>query len=291
MNATKIELFFLKNLLQIALLGVAIILATDLLLTKYDLASLAMDLVILGAVFTSSIFLRNKNYRLSVITITVIPLGTMYYHALSFHDNAVPLTVILTIGFIYAIMLRGKLMVVMHTITLTGLLFVFAIQGQHPQDYLKANVNEVVSLGITFVMLYMMVAFSAGTLKRRYDKMNSELKIANRELIEKSAEIEAQNEELVQSQDKLFELNQYLEQTVQDRTKRISEQNERIVKYTYVNAHHVRGPIARVLGLVQLAKIDPAVDLKFLIEKIETEAEEIDSIISGINIELEKISE
>lgn len=291
MQATKIELFFLRNLINISLLGVAIILVTDIALTNYDSIAIIMDLVVLVAVLSSFICLRKKLYRMSVIIITAVPLATMYYHAYSFHDNTVPLTVILTIGFIYSILLRGKLMVIMHAITLTGLLCIFTLQSQNPQSYLKANANEIISMGITFFMLYMMVAFSAGTLKRRYDTINNELKAANHDLIEKTNEIETQNEELVQSQEKLHELTQFLEQTIDERTKRLIAQNERIVKYTYVNAHHVRGPVARVLGLAHLAKIDPTVDLKFLIEKITKEAEEIDSIISGINLELEKISE
>ena len=156
---------------------------------------------------------------------------------------------------------------------------------------MKNSVSEVITNAITFLILYLLVAYSAGALKARYDRINRELSLSHHEVKEKSNEIEAQNEELVQSQDKLSALNQFLEQAVEERTNRIVHQNEQLLKYAHVNAHHVRGPIARVLGLIQLSKIDSSLELPFLFEKIEQEALEIDSIITRINAELEKTSE
>lgn len=291
MGDSKIELFFLKNLLQIALAGVSIILLTDILLTYHDTRSVTIDLIILSAVLTSFILLKAKKYKSSVIVITSVPLITMFYQAVTFEDNTVPMTVILAIGFTFSILLKGRIMWFMHLVTIAGLLIIFSIQTQSPADYMKGNVNEVITLAVTFIVLYILVASTAGALKARYDRVNHELKRMNNELVEKSTEIEAQNEELVQSQDKVNALNQFLEQAVEEGSNRIVLQNEQLLRYAHVNAHHVRGPIARVLGLIQLSKIDPTVEMSFIFEKIERETEEIDSIITRINIELEKISE
>lgn len=291
MGDSKIELYFLNNLLQIALVGICIILAADLMLTHYDSSSIAMDLIILAGVVASFLLQKAKKYKSSVVVITAIPLITMTYHAIQFEDNTVPMTVILTIGFTYSILLKRKLMWFMHFITLLGLICIFGIQAIHPEAYMKMNVNEVIAQAITIIVLYILVVFSAGTLKARYNRITQELKLINFELNEKSLKIEAQNEELVQSQEKLNALNQYLEQAVEDRTTSIIKKNEQLLKYAYVNAHHVRGPVARVLGLIQLSKIDANLQWPFLFDKIETETREIDSIITKINGELEKTVE
>jgi signal transduction histidine kinase len=288
MRDAKIELFFLRNLLQITLIGVSIILLSDMVLTSYDEGSVIMDVVILVGVALSYFLLSRRLYKASVIIITSVPLLTMFYHAVAFPDNSVPLTVIIVVGFMYSILLRGKVMWFMHVFTLLGLAIIFTIQSFDPGAYMKANSNEVIALAITYFILYVLLVLSTGTLKSRYDRINRELKKVNHQLAEKTHEIEAQNDQLIKSHDMVNALNQSLEQTVEERTNRIVLQNEQLLKYAYVNAHHVRGPIARLLGLLQLSRIDNTVDLPFIFEKIEHEANEIDTIIKRINVELEK---
>jgi signal transduction histidine kinase len=291
MSESKIEVFFLKNLLQITLIGVSIVLVSDIILTFYDANSVIIDVIILVAAIIAFTLLKFKKYKSSVLVITSVPLVAEFYQAFVSPNSIVPMTVILTIGFTFSVLLKGKVLWIMQIITLVGLICLFSIQAQTPELYLKANSNEVIASAITYIILYILVVFSAGTLKARYDSINQELKHVNHELTEKSSEIEAQNEELIQSQDKLYSLNQFLEQTVEERTEQILLQNEKLLKYAYTNAHEVRGPIARVLGLVQLSKVDPDLELPFIFEKIEHETNEIDSIISRINVELEKVGQ
>ena len=290
MNDSKIEIFFLKNLLQITIVGVSIVLVFDIILTYYDINSVIIDAVILVAAIISLRLLKLRKYKASVIVITSVPLVAEFYQSFVSPSSIVPMTVILTIGFTFSILLKGKVLWVMQIITLTWLVIFFTIQAFNPTLYLKANYNEVITTGLTFIILYILVVYSAATLKARYDRITAELKQAHFEVIEKSNEIEAQNEELIQSQEKLNTLNQYLGQTVEERTQQVTLQNDKLLKYAYTNAHEVRGPIARVLGLLQLNKVDPTIDSSFILEKIEHETKEIDSIITKINVELEKSS-
>lgn len=107
------------------------------------------------------------------------------------------------------------------------------------------------------------------------------------ELKDKSDELAAQNEELTQSEENLNKINQHLESLVEERTRKIRKQNELLLKYAYANAHHVRGPVARVLGLIQVSKMKTDLDLPWLFEKVENEAKEIDSILKRIATDLE----
>jgi hypothetical protein len=45
--------------------------------------------------------------------------------------------------------------------------------------------------------------------------------------------------------------------------------------------------VARVLGLIQLSKMDTTLDLPFIFKKVEEQVLEIDEVVKGINQELE----
>jgi len=120
------------------------------------------------------------------------------------------------------------------------------------------------------------------------DKLNkhilSELKL-------KSDEIKLQNEKLIQSQERLNQINQHLEELVLKKTASIKAQNEKILHYAYSNAHHVRGPVARLLGLIELSKMETDLNYPWFFEKVEYTAKEVDSIIKGISKELNEIDQ
>ncbi len=118
---------------------------------------------------------------------------------------------------------------------------------------------------------------------RQNDKVNHELMA---DLKNKTEEIEMQNEELIMSQEMLKQLNLHLEEIVADKTRSIEKQNEQLTKYAHSNAHHVRGPIARLLGLIQLSKMETEINYPWYFDKIEQEAVDIDSITKRIAREL-----
>ena len=111
------------------------------------------------------------------------------------------------------------------------------------------------------------------------DKVNQELMEA---LKNKTEEIEVQNEELAQSQEMLNEVNLHLEDLVAIKTHNIKLQNEKLTEYAHSNAHYVRGPIARLLGLIQLSKLENEIDYRWFIDKMEHETNEIDKITKRI---------
>ncbi len=73
-----------------------------------------------------------------------------------------------------------------------------------------------------------------------------------------------------------------MEDLVEERTRKVIEQNERILKYAYANAHHVRGSVARVLGLIQVSRLKTDLDFHWIFEKVEAETKDIDIILKRI---------
>jgi len=83
-------------------------------------------------------------------------------------------------------------------------------------------------------------------------------------------------------------INANLETMVQDRTEEIKQQNQKLIEYAFFTAHEVRGPLARILGLVELAKLKELHhDREEILHRLENAANELDEVIRTINRKLE----
>ena len=150
--------------------------------------------------------------------------------------------------------------------------------GLMSHDYTLMQTRSIITYLIVSASCYAFLYVIA-----QNDKLNQQLMA---DVKNKSEEIEMQNEELVQSQEKLSELNLHLEELVAKKTRNIALQNEKLTHYAHSNAHHVRGPIARLLGLIQLSRLEKDLDYHWYFEKMEHESQEMDKITKLIAKEL-----
>ena len=284
-----IEEFFLESLLKICLISILIVMAVDFYFTGFTVTRSALiDSAILFAVVTAYIFYKNGYFSFAVIWIGFISMAAMFYQSIESDTiTTSSMALIMVIGFGFSVLTKGKSPVLLNSITLFGMSLVFTWLALHPTQYGKQNANDIIVAGVTYCILFIIIAFSSWMLKQKYDKAFEDLAEKNLELIEKTNEIETQNEELMQGQENLYQLNINLERLVEERTRKVKEQNEQLIRYAYSNAHHLRGPVARVLGLIHLSKIDSDLDYPFLFQKIEEQTKEIDLVIKSINNELQ----
>ena len=97
-----------------------------------------------------------------------------------------------------------------------------------------------------------------------------------KKLVELNAAINEKNEEIMTQSDELQTINEAmkrvnsdLENNVEERTREVKIQNQKLIEYAYFNAHKVRGPLARILGLVNVIKLENGnEDVKFFTDKI-----------------------
>ncbi|MDN4165860.1 hypothetical protein QWY31_10115 [Cytophagales bacterium LB-30] len=109
-----------------------------------------------------------------------------------------------------------------------------------------------------------------------------------RELVDANHELQMLNEELTSSNEEIASLNENLEAIVADRTERINRQLEQLRHYAHANAHEVRGPLARILGLMYVIKQESDWQTKQeLLELVQLSATELDEVIRKINRLLE----
>ena len=290
MNRLKkpIEEFFLESLLKICLISILIVMAVDLYFSRFFVVrSLIVNSAVLFAIITTLLLYHRGFFRFAVLWIGFIITAAMFYQSIESDSiTTSSMAVVMVVGFGFSVLLKGRLPYLVHAITLLGMIAVFAWLALHPAKYGKPDYSDILIAGVTYCILYFVIAYSSWQLKQRYDEAFTLLLGANHELVEKTHEIETQNEELLQSQENLYQLNNHLESIVESRTQEVTRQNERLIRYAYTNAHHLRGPVARLLGLTQLAKMDTSLSLEFLFGKIEEQTLEIDQVVKGINQEL-----
>jgi len=272
-----IEEFFLESILKLSLGAILIVISVDTYFLRFsDPRSIIVNFSILFAIIIAFFFYKKGLFKTSVLLIASITMAAMFYQSIQADTiTTSSMAVIMVIGFGFSVLLKGKLPLYLHVFTIVGMTVIFSWLAMHPLQYGKPDSSDIIIAGVTYLVLYLIIAYSSFILKLRYDDAFKMLASQNLELIEKSNEIETQNEELTLSQGKSFQLNSHLEQLVEDRTHEIHKQNEKLISYAYSNAHHVRGPVARILGLIQLSKMDTELDYPFLFQKIEEQTTEI----------------
>ena len=151
---------------------------------------------------------------------------------------------------------------------------------------------KIPQLTITIVL-----CISLQLWKKNFRTYILQLKGLNKEVQEKNEEIMAQNEELTAQSDELFTKNELLEKShteinyintnlellVEQRTSLIEAQKKKLIEYAYYNAHKVRGPLARILGIVNLLKVDHQTKPEALHQYLSESAAQLDEIINEIN--------
>ena len=86
-------------------------------------------------------------------------------------------------------------------------------------------------------------------------------------------------------------LKRMLEKDIKEVDNRRRLQSHLTARYAYINAHKIRGPLARILGLVHLLEIDQTANKEHLYKLIYEAARELDASIREMNKNLKKVTE
>jgi signal transduction histidine kinase len=139
---------------------------------------------------------------------------------------------------------------------------------------------------IPYIIIYLIVTISGGILKSKYERNQQRLAKMVFILHKKNAKIQEQHLGLTMNYEQMEKLNANLEQIVKQKTFRIEQKNKQLSEIAYTNAHQVRGPLARILGLLQLIAMDPHSTGQYLV-RIDNEANNMDDIIQKVGRSIE----
>lgn len=292
MSDKRIEDFFLSTIHRISFAGILFVVIADLLFMKINDFMGISGLCDVGILISigSAMILHKQGYYLPAVIIPVLFSAFALLTISVLHSQSINTAMIalMAVGFSISILLKNQAKKWMHGFVCIGICIVFMYHISDVPFYKYENSNDVVITFSVYFVVYLIITYSAGALKDTYDSVTLELKEKNIKLLEQTVLMVHQNNELEASRNELNEINQNLESIVEQRTNNVKQKNEYLVKYAYTNAHHVRGPLARILGLLQLAKLEGGVDYPFLFDKIEEQSKEIDTVLRTINKELEE---
>jgi signal transduction histidine kinase len=94
---------------------------------------------------------------------------------------------------------------------------------------------------------------------------------------------------LQQQKEEIEFLKDHLDDLVKERTREVEEKGQRISDYAYTNAHHLRGPLARILALIDAMKLEgypSQKEYQFSLEALYKSAREMDKVVRDINEQL-----
>lgn len=280
---------FLHYLQITGMIGTFVVFLFDIRNGWQDHVSIVTDLGTFFSLLIGYLISKfTKRDTLAVIIFTSILLVVMVHLFLNStgYYLGISALVLIVIGYAHSLMLKGKARMIMQLITLFTMTGLMLYQYSYPKRFIDQSNLDLISTAMPFIMIYIIIASTAAILKDRLDQKNSEVILMNHELNEKNREIETQNEELNAQQEELNSINTKLEELVENRTTLLMKKNAQLTDYAFRNAHNVRGPLARILGLLLLHKVDPSLSPEEILSMIEKEAKDMDAIILEIAREL-----
>lgn len=153
------------------------------------------------------------------------------------------------------------------------------------QIRMQATIIVVIGVMLVVLSVFGFVIYRFYLNKKRFAR---ELEVLNREIYDKHEEILTQSEELSEANEEIKRINENLEQEVLHRSARIKQQNEMLIDYAYFNAHSVRGPLARIMGLTYLMAEEVSAErIKEYTTHLSTSAHELDHVVRQINNKLQ----
>ncbi|MTI22949.1 hypothetical protein E1176_18105 [Fulvivirga sp. RKSG066] len=107
-----------------------------------------------------------------------------------------------------------------------------------------------------------------------------------KEHLKYEGELNSQREEIQTQNEALSDVQHQMHDLLQARTKKMEAQSDDLIRYADINAHIVRSPLARIMGLTNLAKYE---DLKsdklrkYYFEQLQYNAHDLDKALRQIN--------
>lgn len=167
--------------------------------------------------------------------------------------------------------------VVIYLMVITVLLFFPSLLGSHhpPQ-----NLN---SKPIDYLIFGLIITLFTVYLKNKYMHFRKQVDIRNDQLERISTTLLHQNEELKTQQEEIKAINENLESIIKEHTRGIEIKNRELAEYAFINAHMLRAPLSRILGLTSLIEMDAQTNIRHEIRNVKSLAHEMDVVVRKIN--------
>jgi signal transduction histidine kinase len=155
-------------------------------------------------------------------------------------------------------------------------LFLISMATMLSIQYVYTVTEPIISIGP--YIFYWNIFFTGSLIFLVIYIFKSGYERAQRKLLDQHNMISHQKEEIEV-------INNNLEQIIVDRTEKLKDHEERITKFTFINEHRVRSPLARIMGLLNLIDIekDKAGTLEDYLPILKSNAEELNDMLKEVS--------
>lgn len=252
------------------------------------------------------LYLRNPIFilPLSLITILILPEGVS--HTSTFFMHFIPLLVMFWLyKYLKSIKTNNILKAVLWMIFVIiyyQLNIILLVLGNYwvglssELDFIKGYVHVLTTFKFEIIATTMITGlyYSQQMVRRDLEEHKANLEITVTERTKEIATVNKRllelNEELMSSSTKIKLMNENLDELVKERSKKIEDQLQSMVRYAHMNSHEVRAPLARILGLLHLIDKEENNSEHFetILTMLYTSSIELDEVVKQMNRLLEK---
>lgn len=141
-----------------------------------------------------------------------------------------------------------------------------------------------ISMGLLIVAVFAWALFRQ---RGQILQANQKLQEKNEEINTQKEAIETQAAALMKLNEALQDLNKNLEKRIEERSRQLLLQNQKLAEYTFINAHKLRAPVASILGLINLMhQVDPG-ERDTIMHHLRVCGDQLDNMIREISRNLE----
>jgi ligand-binding sensor domain-containing protein len=140
---------------------------------------------------------------------------------------------------------------------------------------------RVVVVCIALTAAYISVRMRISRVHKQKSKLKRQVRKRTQKITRMHDELKAQSKEIKS-------INENLEEIVKTRTIELERKNKALREYAYINAHKVRGPVASMLGLIDLiSRTELTPDAEQMFEYLKKSAEDLDSVVHSVTTAIE----
>jgi len=164
------------------------------------------------------------------------------------------------------------------------------LKASHAMQYAQIRTQKLMLIALTTALIASAImALVLFRQRKHVAEVNSLLYDKTNEIQKQKEEIEYQTTKLQSLNNQLQDLNRSLESKIEERTQRLTWQNQKLAEYAHANAHQLRAPVVSILGLVNLIqRIELSGEDKVLIDKLQMCGKDLDKITRVISKNLEE---
>ncbi len=277
-----IEEVFFRAMLIVGLIGCTVAVVFDLLLTKNLAYIVPANLLAVEVLLLALYAIRHVRFHQAALVSLALLNGVIALRGFAYPEfHHATCVLLITIGFMSSLVSRGIL----------GKLVQWSIHvsfvASLVKEYKHVSLIVVFRQAIPYLVVYTVITILTSLLKERYARNQGRLTDLVAILNLKNVKIRDQHAKLQSSYQQLSELNKDLVAIIKKKTSRIAEKNKQLADIAYENSHSLRAPLARMLGLLHLIKVDPS-QKEYYISKLDEQALEMDSRICMISRSIER---